>query len=96
MGIYRLEVDLSKELTAPSKPKFEEKVEATAQVWYMSWKFYELFIKGSIVFIIIFLRVMATSRPDGNQHQPGMSKRNGIEPPRLQLEAVYVIFLIMF
>lgn len=32
MDIYRLEVDLSKELTAPSKPRFEEKVEATAQV----------------------------------------------------------------
>jgi hypothetical protein len=31
MGIS-LEVDLSKELTAPSKPRLEEQLEATAQV----------------------------------------------------------------
>lgn len=32
-NLFSLEVDLSKELTAPSRPGLEEKVEATAQVW---------------------------------------------------------------
>ena len=90
-----LEVDLTKELTAPSQPVLEPEVENTQVCGNFKTLAFSIFkhqpfllplLKTKLIFRLVLLHLK-----NGGQHQHDASRRNGAKLPRLQLGAVYVI-----
>ena len=90
--ICSLEVDLSKELTAPSKTVLEQQIEAPqVREWFLgslSGFFFLEVVSKHPSFNNMIVRGVAAQHVDGNWYQHGVNKRNGIEQLKLLLEAV--------
>lgn len=92
-----LEVDLSKELTAPSgsveEPQVEEQVQILTIRSLCLYVFWSCALSFHTHYNKIMYRLLWWLVQNGEQPQHDVSKKSGRERQRLQLEAAYVIFV---